>query len=301
MNFILVLKELWQRRLLVAVAAAVSAIVAVAAIYDVGLAPPSLSKRDRVEARGSVEILVDSAKSPIADVERDLEPLAARAGVFARYIAGGNVIGQIADDTGIPAHRIEVVGPAPLPGEATGASAPPPQLLPYGIEILQGDALLPILNVVTRAPTVEEARDLAAAAPAAVGRIVTSIQRQQAIPDRKRVTFRVLGPAQASVVADALGAKMAGLVFVVLFTILVLLILAVPRLAVAWRTVETGGGPQKEEPPSLRVAPGLPAGRSESRSEPDPRALASASIAAAEEIVERAQFETPASPRPGDG
>jgi hypothetical protein len=250
-NFILALKELWERRLLVAAAAGLAALVAVLVVYEAGFAPPSLSKRDHVEASGQVEILVDSTRSPIADVGRDLEPLTARAGVFARYIAGGNVIGLIAKDTGIPAKQIEVAGPVPLPGEATGASAPPPQFLPYGIEIAQRDAL-PILNVSTRAPTVREARELAAAAPAAVSQIVTTIQQQQGIPEHKRVTFRVLGPAQADPVADGLGAKMALLVFVVLFVLFLLLILGVPRLVAAWRAAEPGPA-QPQEPP-LRVA-----------------------------------------------
>jgi len=296
-NLILALKELWSRRLLVAAAAAVAAIVAVLVVYDVSLAPPSLSKRDHVEASGSIEILVDSAKSPIADVGRDLEPLTARAGVFARYIAGGNVIERIARETGIPANQIEVAGPVPLPGEAAGAGAPPPHLLPYGIEIAQRDAL-PILNVATRAPTVREARELAAAAPAAVSQIVTSIQQQQGIPDHKRVTFRVLGPAQARPVADALGAKVGALIFLVLFALGLLLILGAPRLTAAWRAAEVEPGEPQEQPP-LRVAP-TPSPRQPA----DPagaRALASASIAAADEVMERAQLETPASPRPGDG
>lgn len=297
MNLILALKELWRRRLLVAAAAAVAALVAVLAVYDVGLAPPSLSKRGHVEATGSIEILVDSAKSPIADVGRDLEPLTARAGVFARYIAGGNVIRLIAKDTGIPAKQIEVAGPVPLPGEATGAGAPPPHLLPYGIEIVQRDAL-PILNVATRAPTVDEARELAAAAPTAVSQIVASIQRQQGIPDNKRVTFRVLGPAQAAPVAEALGAKVGAVIFIVLFALLLLLILGAPRLVAAWRAAEVEPAEPREQPP-LRVAP-TPSAR-ESADPPTSRALASASIVAADEAMERAQLETPASPRPGDG
>jgi hypothetical protein len=296
-NFILALKELWQRRLLVAAAAALAAIVAALAVYDVGLAPPSLSKRDHVQASGSIEILVDSAKSPIADVGRDLEPLTARAGVFARYIAGGNVIGLIAKDTGIPADQIEVAGPVPLPGEATGASAPPPELLPYGIEIVQRDAL-PILNVATRAPTVREARELADAAPAAVRQIVTSIQQQQGIPAHKRVTFRVLGPAQANPVADALGAKVAVVIFLVLFALFLLLILGAPRMVAAWRAAET----EPEEPGGqqpLRVAPTSSSGGPADLA--SARALASASIATADEVLDRAQLETPASPRSGDG
>ncbi len=250
MNFIQALRELWQRRLYVVLAAVVAFAVAVAVVYDVSVAPPSIAKRDHVEAHGSIEILVDSAQSPIGDVGRELTPLSERAGVFARYIAGGNVIKAIAKSTGIPADEIEVAGPRALPGEAPGSESAAPHLLPYGIEIAQGGTL-PILNVVTRAPTVPEARELAAAAPAAVSDIVTSIQREQGVPERKRVIFRALGPAEADPVTDARGAKVAVLIFLVVFAFGLLLILGIPRLAEAWRTADA----EAEQPPEGQPAP----------------------------------------------
>ncbi len=278
MNFIYFLKELWQRRLAVLIAAIASALIAVLVVYNVGFSPPALAKRDHVEARGSIEILIDSAKSPIADVGRNLEPLTARAGVFARYIAGGNVIARIGKATGIPAKQIEVAGPVPLPGEAIGAAAPPAKLLPYGIEILQRDEL-PIVSVETRAPTVSEARDLAAAAPAAIRGIVTGIQEQQRVPESKRVTFRVLGPAQADVATEAHGAKVAAGIFIAIFALGILLILGLPRLVDAWHATEA-------EPPAQdqfgipRIPPSLP---------DDP--AAPPALAPAEAIAERAQLE----------
>lgn len=277
MTVVALLKELWGRRLLVALAALFAALVALFAVYDVDPTAPSVAKRDHVEAQGSIEILVDSAKSPIADVGRNLEPLTARAGVFARYIAGGKVIAEVSKQTGIPVREIQVAGPAPLPGEAPGAGEAPSTQLPYGIAIVQRDEL-PILNVVTRAPTVKEARELAAAAPAAVSGIVAGIQQREEIPPSKRVTFRVLGPAQANPVTEALGAKVALLIFAALFALAILLILGIPRLIGAWWAAEEHPD-EPQQHPQLRVA----------------------SIATAEEVVERAQLETPAAPHPGDG
>jgi hypothetical protein len=284
-NFIYFLRELWHRRLAMVVAAIVAAVLATLVVYNVSVSPPALGKRDHIEARGSVEILIDSAKSPIADVGRNLEPLTARAGVFARYIAGGNVIAQIAKATGIPAKQIEVAGPAPLPGEAVGVTAPPAKLLPYGIEIVQRDAL-PIVNVETRAPTVQEARELAAAAPGAIRGIVTGIQEQQQIPESKRVTFRVLGPAQADLATEALGLKAAVGIFIVLFALGILLILGLPRLVDAWRSVDAEP-PAQEHFGFPHIPPALPG---------DP--AAPPALAPAEAIAERAQLEMR---RGGDG
>lgn len=263
MNLILILKELWHRRLLVAIAILVAAAVSLVAVYQVSLSPPSISQRADIKARGSIEILVDSARSPIADARRDLSGLTARAGVFARYIVGGNVIGQIAKANGLRAKQIDVTGPEPLPGEAPGAGEEVPQIHPYGIAIVQSEEL-PILTVITRAPTVEEARGLAAAAPAAVRRVVESIQQQQQTPLDKRVEFRVLGPAKAAPVDDALGKKVALALFVFLLVLFLVAILAVPRLVAAWHAVEpehaagraVEGSPPDHDPDVLQLAAG---------------------------------------------
>jgi hypothetical protein len=255
LNLILILRELWYRRVLVAIAFAAAVAISVLAIYQVSVSPPSLSKRVKVNAQGSIEILVDSARSPIADARRDLTGLTARAGVFARYIAGGNVVGQIAKANDIPVKQIDVAGPEALSGEVPGA-AEPLQIHPYGIAITQSGEL-PILAVITRAPTVKEARGLAAAAPGAISRVVESIQRQQGTPLDKRVQFRVLGPAKAAPVDDALGKKVALALFFVLFAIFIALILAIPRFISAWRSTDPAAWQPGEGSGVLQ----LPAGR----------------------------------------
>lgn len=276
MTVILVLKELWRRKLLVALVTVAAAGIAMAAVFNVSVFPPSLDKRDHSEAKGTVEILVDSNRSPLADVAGKLEPLTARAGVFARYIAGGNVVRKISERTGIPYREIEVAGPAPLPGEAVGVTAPPEEIKPYGIAIVQRDEL-PIVNVETRAPTADEARALAAAAPGAVRGIVERIQTEQDIPVGKRVTFRVLGPAQANVATEALGAKVALILFLVLEVVGLLLILGIPRMVKAWRSADAVADPQ---PPQLEAITG-----STDRADAEPSVLP-----AGEEIAGRAKL-----------
>jgi hypothetical protein len=273
-TFILILRELWRRRLFVVLVTILAVVGAAATVYSVSFMPPSLSKRDHSEAKGSIEILIDSTRSPIADVARNLEPLTARAGVFARYMAGGNVIRKISGSTGIPVKEIEIAGPAPLPGEAIGEVAQPQNLKPYGIAIVQRGEL-PIVNVETRAPTLEEARDLAAAFPGAVRGIVSQIQDAQQIPEGKRVTFRVFGPAQAALATEALGAKAALGIFFVLEILGLLLILGIPRLIKAWRSVD---GPAKA--PQLEAIPSVTG--------PSPREPST--LPGGEELDDRAQL-----------
>lgn len=247
MNLILTLKELWRRRILVVLSVLAAVAAAVLVVYHVTLSPPGITKKSETEAQGSISILVDAARSPLGDAQRDLAPLSGRAGVLASFMSGGDVIGQIAKANHIPAKQIEVAGPTPLPGEAPGVEGGPPVLLPYGITITQ-EGELPVLQIVTRAPTLRQAGDLAAAAPAAIRRVVRHIQEVQNIPERRRVEFRELGPAEASVVQDTLGKKVAVAVFLFVLAVLIGAIIGLPRLIEAWRDSDAEDLPSTQPP-----------------------------------------------------
>ena len=251
MNLILILKDLWHRKLLVAVAAFAAAAVAIVAVFNVSPSPPFIEKRTERYAQGSIEILVDSARSPIADAQRDITGLTSRAAVFARYMTGGDVIAKIAEANKIKPKQIDIEGTVPLPSAAPGVEEPAPMLHPYGISVTSTGEL-PILTVVTRAPTDEKARGLAAAAPSAIREVVQRIQDQQETPEKKRVEFRVLGPSQAAMVDDAMGKKIAALLFIVLFSFSLVAIVGWPRFKAAWRAAEPDA---KRPPDSHPVAP----------------------------------------------
>jgi hypothetical protein len=244
LKLILLAKELWRHKVLLVLS--VVAAIAIPLVVVFNVSPSGISKRNHVDAQGSIEILVDSARSPIADARRDLSGLTTRAGVFARLIAGGNVVSQIAKDSGIPVEQIDVAGPTPFPGEAPGVDQEPLQIHPYGIAITQPEEL-PIVKVVTRAPTIDEARALAAAAPRAVREVVESVQTQQDTPADKRIEFRVLGPARAAITDEALGKKAALALFFVILAMCFSLILGVPRLVAAWRAADPDDAPSGPE------------------------------------------------------
>jgi hypothetical protein len=236
-TFVSALRELWKHKLLVGLSVAVAMAAAIFVSYHVSVSPPSLSKRSSVEARGSTEILVDSARSPIAGSKRDIGGLIARAGVFARLMGGGDVVSQIAGDAGVKSKEVEVAGPTPLPGEAPGISEAA-ETLPYELSFTELPEL-PIISVTTRAPTVQEARALAAAAPEALRGVIQSVQKQQETPPTEKVEVRVLGPAQAKLEDEAPGAKVAAAVFFFVLALEIALILGVPRLIAAWRREDT--------------------------------------------------------------
>lgn len=249
MNLILILKELWRKKLLVALAFVAAAMLAIVAVFNVSPSPPFIEKRTETYAQGSIEILVDSARSPIADAQKDLTGLTSRAAVFARYMSGGDVIAKIAAANHLKPKQIDIEGTIALPSAAPGVEEPRPKLHPYGISVTSTGEL-PILNVVTRAPTVEQARGLATAAPTAITQVVEGIQDQQKTPKSKRVEFRVLGPSEAAVVDDAKGKKMALLLFVFLFSIFVVAIVGWPRFRAAWKSAEPDLGTGAQQHPA---------------------------------------------------
>ncbi len=241
MDLIQALKDLWHRRWLVIASGLLAMMAAVLVLYSVSLLPPGVSKRVDVRAQGSASILVDSSRSPIADTRKALGPLIERAAIFARLMSGRDVIDAIGKETGTPPGQIDTGGPTPLPGEAPGAEQAPAKTHPYGIMIAQSGEL-PVISVLTRAPTVPEAKALAAAAPVALRKAVGRIQAEQETPQRLRVEFRSLGPAQGGMIDDAIGKKIALAAFIFVFGVCILLILAIPRLVDAWRA-EPGGRP----------------------------------------------------------
>jgi hypothetical protein len=234
-TFISILKELWKRRLLVALATVIALVAAVVAVYQVSLHPPGLSKRSTPSATGSSEVLIDSARSPIAGSKRNVEALSTRAAVFARLMASGDIVKEIAREVGVRPWEIQVTGPMPYPGEVPGVSEAG-EKLPYGLTYTQ-IGQLPIISISSRAPTTEQARSLAAAAPRSLEKMVATVQRRQKTPARERVEIRVLGPAQVSASGKGPSNKIALVIFLGILFVGVGLILGLPRLVAAWRRV----------------------------------------------------------------
>jgi hypothetical protein len=110
--------------------------------------------------------------------------------------------------------------------------------------------------------------------------MVAQIQEEQEIPVGKRVTFRVLGPAQGDLATEALGAKAAIAIFLALEIIGLLLILGIPRLVKAWRSVDAGNGPA-DQAPQLEALPRVAAPH------PDHEPTM---VSAGNELAERAQL-----------
>ena len=200
----------------------------------------------------SADVLIDSQESAIGDLRPDTLPLVARSGILAQILGADGATRAIADDAGIPVNEIVVVGPeltvAGVPDQASAERATKlSESARYLVEIGHGDGI-PVLTILTRAPTTAEARMLADATAAALKNYVADYQERAVIPEKRRVTIRQLGPARAGEFKEAPSAILPFAVFLAIFGLWCFAILAWPRIKAAWQSSEAAEPPYAEPP-----------------------------------------------------
>jgi hypothetical protein len=245
MELVHILKSLWRSKALV-IAGALLALVAAIVIGARGQTTQG--------GTASTEIMIDAQQSALGDLRRDVVPLVARGGIFARFLGADGVTNSIASKASVSPDDVAVVGPElSIDGVPDQASAERAIGLEgdakYLIQVQQGDQL-PLLTVFTQAPTEEEARALADATAAALDEHVSDGQVEGAVPEKRRVTIRQLGPAKSAGITEKPGLILPFAVFIVVFGLSCLAILAWPAIKAAW---------QSEDPsPSSNGKPGSP-------------------------------------------
>jgi hypothetical protein len=239
------LKTLWRRRRLVVLGATLAVVAALLSVYQVGIAPPSLSGRANVFATASTQILVDTPDSAFADLGNDLEPLDTRASVFARFLASPTAVALIAREAKLPATSIEAQGPydmnLPLFQQEPTAERRSSQILGEGAVYrmrFENNPDIPIISVFAQAPTEEEAMALASAAPTALHRYVERIQTSQNTPENSRVVIRRLGRATGGVVNQGANVQIATLVFFAVLVGWCMLLIPAQTIARGWRELD---------------------------------------------------------------
>jgi hypothetical protein len=242
------LNILWSRRRLVTLGALIAALAASLSVYSVGLLPPSLTSRTNVFATASTQLLVDTPDSAFADLANDLTPLETRAAVFARFLATPAALAQIARDTGLPLSSLAAQGPYDVnlptieqePTEGQRSSQIIGEGALYRLRF-ENNPVLPIVSVFAQAPSEEEARRLADAAPRALRTYIDRIQVEQQTPAERQVVIRSLGSARGGIVNEGANLQIAALVFIVVFGAWCMLLVPAETIMRGWR----GGGEQR--------------------------------------------------------
>lgn len=243
MEFARALRALWRRRRLVALGIVIAAIAAVVSVFQVGIAPPSLTSRTNEFGTGSTQILVDTPNSSFANLAEEVTPLNYRASVFARFLASPAAIDLIAREANLPSDAIEGQGPyeqgQPLFVIEPTAEKRSSQIIGeralYRLRF-ENNPNTPLITVYAQAPTGDEAIRLADAVPAALKSYVHQIQVAQKTPPKRRVTIRQLGEATGGTVNAGVNVQIAALVFFVVLIFWCLLLIPAHTIAKGWRS-----------------------------------------------------------------
>jgi capsular polysaccharide biosynthesis protein len=195
MEFAQILKILWARKLITGAVIAVAVAAAVAVHSSVSSIPTGAA---------TVQLLVDSPDSALANLSQETTPLTERASVLAQVMTSAEVLKEVAAAAKVPLSEITAEGPYSGPGQVldviTPAEARSNQLLAehakYRLTFLaQTDE--PVVTASVQGPTAVSAAAVAAAIYPGVESYVTRLQHQSGTPPAHYVTIRQLGPPQA--------------------------------------------------------------------------------------------------------
>jgi hypothetical protein len=250
-----ILTELWSKKRLLGVGAAIAALIALSTVASISLFPPSVKGKGIVFATASTQMIVDTPQSSLGDLSSDLGPLSARAGIFARFMTSAEALDYIGREAGIPGNEIQAQGPFEIgmpasvhvPEGANGAHVQPR----YRLQFDQNPEL-PIVNVFARAPDSAQATKLANAAVIGLSKYLNDLEDQEGIAAGKRVDIRQLGNATGGVVNPGANKKIALLAFLVVFTLWCGLVLFGTRVVAGLRAARAGAPePEPEAPHSI--------------------------------------------------
>ncbi len=155
----------------------------------------------------TVQILVDSPDSALANLSQETGPLTTRASVFAQVMTSAAVLEDIATKAGVPVAQLTAQGPYSGTGQpldvVTPSEARANQLLAQTVKyrltfLAQTDE--PVVTASVQGPNAAAAARVAGSILPGVQRYVATLQQQSATPAQHRVTIRELGPPQAGAV-----------------------------------------------------------------------------------------------------
>lgn len=228
-----ILRDLWGRRIFVAIVALVAITVGYSLSYRVGFPP---ERRSYTVGVATASVLVDTPRSQVVEVApKGSDALAARANVLANLMVDGEVKNAIVARVGLDAKQ--VIASSSSPGNVD----PPPTLTEQSrayatsVALTSDMAELPIIRVQTQAPDVAQAIKLANAAVEGLGEYLDSRAADESVSESRRLRLRPLGTAQGHVAARGPSRMMGLAIAFVLFIVGCALILAVSALVRGWR------------------------------------------------------------------
>jgi hypothetical protein len=180
------------------------ALVAVAAGFMTmfHVSPSGVAKRSYVYGSAQTQILIDSPRSSLLDLNQETGPLATRAAVYAAFMRSNAITDAIAREMGVQPGQVVAQGPfttaggtqnIPRPAEARSNEVRG-ETDTYRL-VFDAQQDLPIVTVYAQAPSGELAIKLADATVKAVRDYVGNEETSVNVPAAAKTSIRELGPA----------------------------------------------------------------------------------------------------------
>ncbi len=274
MTVVAVLRELWDRRLLVAVGLAVATAVFLVTAFSVkpGL-PPSFEGRQYQVGIASAGVLVDSPSSLSIDLsggqsKADVASLSARARLLANLMSTSPLKDQIARRAGVEPDRMIATAPTDGLGAkpspvATGSTKVKPGDPDANILTVYVNEMLPIITADAQASSPARAAAISSAAIAELTSYLRTVAAVDKVPDARQLVIRQLGPAKSATVQRGPRKLLSVIAFVFVLGLWCAGILIVAALARNWRAAslmdERAPHAETDEAARLTPAPAVPA------------------------------------------
>ncbi len=240
---------------------------AVIVVAIVAAAAVKVSSKSVPTGSATVQILVDSPQSALADLKQDPAPLVTRAPVFAQLMTSNAILTDIAHVAGINPSALTAEGPYSGGGQPLDVPTPSPA---RSVQVIAGgaayhftfvaDATIPMVTASVEGPNPAAAGKVANAVAPGVRTWLNALEGD--VPANHRVTIRQLGNAHAGSLGGSSTTTLAAIVAVAVLLVGMLLIVAVDRRARAKPDFPSAGvkfGPPGFDPDPAPVSVGAEA------------------------------------------
>jgi hypothetical protein len=241
-----VIRQLWSRKVLVAIVVVVAIFAAILSAYRVSVSPPGLHSRALQVGAASSQILIDSPKSALVDGASlgTFEANSTRAKIYGEYLSSLAAREQIAKIAGVPARSISSSGPfSPATGqfnyEAQSSEDRANEILQEGAQsrlVFTGQEGVPILTVDAQAITAARAVDLANASFTTLKHYVNNL-RADGQEVKRGVTVRELGAPEGGTIGSGNDVVLMALAFLAVLILGCAAILVFPRFLQRWKAL----------------------------------------------------------------
>ena len=247
--------RLWQLRAGVAASLVLAVMVALWSLEKVTLVPPSLTPRSLEMATASTHVVVDTPRSTILDLRQNtygLEALTNRAVLLGNVMANGPVRESIARRAGVSPEVLQVAAPLtskqPQARADAGDERHTGDILKsneqYRLSI-QANPTVPVLDIYSQAPTVEQAEVLANTAVDSLRTYLRDLATTQQTPEGKQIQLVQLGRARGAVVNEGVRWQVALLAFVLTFAVSCATVTFFARVKKGWRLAAVSERPAR--------------------------------------------------------